>query len=357
MIRQAATCFVTRRGIALHPISLPTTIGAASQHNNNGGVLLRSHASSSSSSTSKSNVAVPPAARPTTPPVQPRGKGQEAIEKSERLHAELREMIEAQKAVQAEELQRPLGSNVLSFLRASKPEIVNIFFAFVCVLLAYQIHGMRAGIKRLLVEGEGKDCEIGRLRNILANLSEEGGNTTAAESSSSSSYDDGEGANNDDGGDSFPAKLARKCAGVVRRIFEESEKRAGYSWILGRKLAGGDAVELERLADELYPVVLAEVRSAVGDAAFTPEELKDRRFAALKGGYNDESSASRSGVVSGEEDSAGVGATRPDARMGDLMEILEEVHSQDLTDEKKGQAAGEIDDDAPTKVRRTRYAI
>ena len=90
MIRQAATCFVTRRGIALHPISFPTTIGAASQRNNNGGVLLRSLVSSSS--TSKSNVAVPPAARPTTPPVQPKGKGQEAIEKSERLHAELREV-------------------------------------------------------------------------------------------------------------------------------------------------------------------------------------------------------------------------------------------------------------------------
>ena len=68
-------------------------------------------------------------------------------------------MIEAQKAVQAEEMHRPFGSDFLSFLRASKPEIVNIFFAFVCVLLAYQIHGMRAGIKKLLAEGEEKDCD------------------------------------------------------------------------------------------------------------------------------------------------------------------------------------------------------
>jgi len=42
----------------------------------------------------------------------------------------LTQMITAQKARQSEKLQRPFGSNFLSFLTASKPEIDNIFFSF-----------------------------------------------------------------------------------------------------------------------------------------------------------------------------------------------------------------------------------
>ena len=123
-------------------------------------------------------------------------------------------MIEAQKARDAEELQKPFGSNIIAFLKTSKPEIVNIFFAFVCVLLAYQIHAMRAGIKKLLAQQEEKDAEIDKLRNILANLSE-GVNTK-----------DDEGVDyNSSGNNSFSARLAQKCADVVRDIFEESEKR------------------------------------------------------------------------------------------------------------------------------------
>lgn len=242
-------------------------------------------------------------------------------------------MVEAQKARTAEEAQRPYGSNIIAFVKASKPEIVNIFFAFICVLLAYQIHGMRAGIRKLMAAQEEKDAEIGRLRGILANLSEDG---IGASEEEDSNYN------------SFSARLAQKCAEVVRNVFEQSEKRVGYSWILGKKLASGDALEVEKLVDELQPVILSDMQSFVGDAAYTPEELKERRVAALK--VENESTA-QSSILDGYQPSNEAGGK--DAQMGDLMTILEEVHSQDLTDERKA-TSGEDDNTTSTKVRRTR---
>ena len=239
-------------------------------------------------------------------------------------------MIEAQKVRQAEELERPFGSNFVAFIKASKPEIVNIFFAFVCVLLAYQIHGMRAAIRKLQASQEEKDAEIDKLRNILANLSEGVVGDIDAESNNNS----------------YASRLAQKCAEVVRSIFEESEKRAGYSWILSKKLASGDALETEKLVDELQPVILSDLQLAVGDAAFTPEELKERRVAALKVEHE-----------SVNEDSVQSDGGKKDNQMGDLMEILKEVHSQDLTDDQGSKSDEEDSNATTTTVRRTRYAI
>ena len=59
-------------------------------------------------------------------------KSQEAIDKAEQLHKELNELIKAQKDRQNEEAQRPFGSGIVQFFKASKPEMFNIFFAFVC---------------------------------------------------------------------------------------------------------------------------------------------------------------------------------------------------------------------------------
>ena len=237
-------------------------------------------------------------------------------------------MIAAQKARQLEELARPFGSNFIAFVKASKPQIVNIFFAFVCVLLAYQIHSMRAGIRKLQAAQEEKATEIDGLRNILANLSE--GTIGTRES----------GANDD----SFAARLAKKCADAVRITFQDSERRAGYSWILGKKLASGDALELDKLVHQLQSVILSELQEAVGDAAFTPGELKERRVAALKM-ENDNA---------GNQSSASV--SKYDTHMGDLMEVLEEVHNQDLIDGRNDNS-GDDGNNTSTKVRRTRYAI
>lgn len=59
-------------------------------------------------------------------------KSEEAIKKAEELHKELNDLIKAQKDRQNEEAQRPFGSGIVQFFKASKPEMFNIFFAFVC---------------------------------------------------------------------------------------------------------------------------------------------------------------------------------------------------------------------------------
>lgn len=291
-------------------------------------------ASGSINSTSRllaSTTKAPPA-QPTNSTSQPKFEGQEAIEKAERMHSELSEMIAARKSQAIEKPQQSFGAGFLAFLKTSKPEIVNIFFAFLCVLLAYQIHGMRAGIKKLLAAQEEKDAEIDRLRGILVTLSGEG-------SAVSSEVEVN--------GESFSMKLARKCAGAVRNIFEESEQRVGYSWILGKKLASGDAMEVERLVDEMTPIIANDIQLVVGDSAYTAEELKERRVAALKVEHEP---AQNSDIIGRN---LGNVAGKNDAQMGGLMEILEEVHNQDLTDANKIE---ESENDS-TKVRRTRYAI
>mmetsp|Transcript_26506 Transcript_26506/g.57172 ORF Transcript_26506/g.57172 Transcript_26506/m.57172 type:complete len:328 (+) Transcript_26506:115-1098(+) len=327
MIRQAATALLPVGGSLSRRALLP---------------IISAHTSGSLNSTTSrrmlaSSTKVPPTttARPAASVSQINAESQQAIEKAERMHAELSEMIAARKPSSTAE-KESFGAGFLKFLKASKPQIFNIFFAFVCVLLAYQIHGMRAGIKKLLTQQEEKDAEIDRLRGILVTLSDDGDAGTGTS---------GNEEEKEDGNDSFSMKLARKCAGVVRNIFEESEKKVGYSWILGKKLASGDAMELERLIDEMHPIIVNDVQSAVGDARFTPDEMKERSLAALKEEpepkqHSESSASNRNG--------------KSDAQMGGLMELLEEVHSEDLTD---GKMSGEDGTNTSTKVRRTRYSF
>jgi hypothetical protein len=207
-----------------------------------------------------------------------------------------------------------LYSNVLLTL------LLSSIYLHYPVLLAYQIHKMRAGIKKLLAEQAEKKAEIDRLRGLLATLSKEDDATI----------------DNGSHNNIFTINLAEKCADVVRKMFEESEKRAGYGWILGRKLASRDSLETENLVEELRTVVSTEIQSVIGDAAYTADELKERRVAALK----------ETDVVN-----RSVGK---DAQLGGLMEILEEVHKADLPD---GESAESNVDATSGKVRRTRYAI
>jgi hypothetical protein len=175
---------------------------------------------------------------------------------------------------------------------------------------------MKAGIKKLLADQQEKSAEIDRLRGLLATLSK------------------------DDSSDNefhniFTISLAEKCAEVVRKMFQDSEKRAGYSWILGKKIASRDSLESETLIDELQSVLSIELQSLIGDAAYTSEELKERRVIALK-----------------EEDVAKRSYGSRDA--GGLLDIFEEVHKSDLSD---GINAENKSDSTSGKVRRTRYAI
>jgi hypothetical protein len=272
-------------------------------------------------------------------------------------------MIAAQKAKQIADMKRPFGSNFITFINKSKPQIVNIFFAFVCVILAYQIHAMRAGIRKLQTMVDECNSTNDKLRNILANLSEEEGMTSSGGSVVLNNDDDQcnelsatttTTATTNNYINSFSMSLATKCANVVRKLFQESERKVGYSWILGKKFAVGDELVLSNLIENLHSVILTDIQLAVGDAAFTPDELKERRVAALK-------VEKQQDIISNGYQSANiVGAGRSDASMGDLMGLLEEVHSQDLVDADKNDKSSDNNEDGTnttTKVRRARYAI
>jgi len=213
---------------------------------------------------------------------------------------------------------------------------------------------MRTGIKKLLAEQEMKRVEIDQLRGLLATLSKEeeddnNNNATNSNGEETTAHD----INNNN--NIFSMTLAEKCAEVVQRMFEESEKKAGYGWILGRKLATRDSLESDNLVDELQSVIVTEIHSVIGDAAYTAEELKERRVAALKG---EDVAKNRSAGGSGG------GGRRDNAQLGGLLEIFEEVQKNDLSDGgRNGSSEGDsgssnnMDSSAPGKVRRTRYAI
>lgn len=273
---------------------------------------------------------------------------QQAIEKAEQLHKELNDLLKAQETRRQEESNRPFGSGLIQFFKSSKSEMFNIFFAFICVLLAYQIHKMRTGIKKLLDEQDMKRKEIDQLRGLLATLSKEEDSATDSNGEETTPH-------NNNNNNIFSMTLAEKCAEVVRRMFENSEKKAGYGWILGRKLATRDSLESDNLIDELQSVILTEIHSVIGDAAYTPEELKERRVAALKG---EDVAKNRSACGS-----SGGNGRRDNAQLGGLLEIFEEVQKNDLSDGgRDGSSEGDsgsnnMDSSTPGKVRRTRYAI
>merc|ERR1740139_753768 len=70
-------------------------------------------------------------------------------------------------------MNRGFGSGFIDFMRASKSEMINIFAAFACVVLAWQVAGFRKGAQRLIDEAGEKDALMEELKDILKVLSSE----------------------------------------------------------------------------------------------------------------------------------------------------------------------------------------
>lgn len=236
-------------------------------------------------------------------------------------------MIEAQKAVQLSQAQTSNTSSFVSFLKSSKPEIFNIFFAFLCVLLAHQIHGLRQGYKKLLEELESKEGEVTSLRQKLREVCD------VVEATEMENENDNE---QIVGNKSFAYSLSEKCTQAIGELFAQSDRRPGYTWILARKLASGDAMESSRVTDAIQQIITREMRSVVGDAVWSEEELKQRKVSELKAELNNNV---RINASSGE--------------LSGLVEMLEQVHEEDLVDVGRTKEEGVTDG----KVKRTRYAI
>ncbi|KAL7476077.1 hypothetical protein ACHAW6_001954 [Cyclotella cf. meneghiniana] len=255
---------------------------------------------------------------------------QEAIEKAQRLHAELNEMIAAQRAAQKALSEKPYSSSLKEFLTSAKPQLINIFFAFVCVLLAFQIHGLRGGYKKLLADAEEKNDEVERLRSILRKMCD----IPAA-------HDEVDDDDDERAPPSFSLALSEKCTDAVRSIFARSDAKPGYAWIAARKLAAADPAESARFADALRRVIVREMREAAGDAVWNEEEKKERRVVELQAGVDED---------------VGYGGGGVEAQMSGLVEVLQQVHEEDLVDGKiLNEDEGAIVERG--KVKRMRYAI
>lgn len=191
--------------------------------------------------------------------------------------------------------------------------------------MAHQIHGLRLGYKKLLGEKEVKEEEVERLRRKLKEV---------CDVVDSDTEQDEEAAHPEQ---TFAMSVSEKCTRAIGDIFADSDKRPGYTWILARKLASGDIMESSRVTDAIRQIITDELRDVVGDALWSEEELKQRKVSELKSELN----ASKTNLSG-------------DAQLSGLVEMLEQVHEEDLVGGVKKSEEGGISDG---KVKRTRYAI
>jgi hypothetical protein len=236
-------------------------------------------------------------------------------------------MIDAQKLLQQTKAQTSNTASFISFLKNSKPQIFNIFFAFVCVLMAHQIHGLRQGYKKILGEMEAKEEEVKVLRTKLRQVCDV----------VDTNEDDDYSQKDNEPQTSFAMYLSEKCTRTIGDIFADSDKRPGYTWIMARKLASGDNMESSRFTNAIQQIITDELRTVVGDVVWSEEELKQKRVSELKAELND----------------VKVNHLGDNAQLSGLVEMLEQVHEEDLVDGVKKSDVGNSDG----KVKRTRYAI
>lgn len=91
--------------------------------------------------------------------------------KAAELHAELNTLLETQAQRRADEANRHFGAGFIDFVKASKSEIINIFAAFTCVILAYQISNIRKGARKLIESAEEQNEKIEDSTQILRIIS------------------------------------------------------------------------------------------------------------------------------------------------------------------------------------------
>ena len=174
------------------------------------------------------------------------------------LHAELNALLDKQAKRRAEEMNRPFGAGFLSFLKKSKSEIINIFAAFTCVLLAWQISNIRKGARRLLDEAGEKELRMEKFKQILRILSN----------------------------DEFSAKVAKAYEEQLENSKLVEMEKKGKRWFLGgdstrsRKIIANERGEDENVL--LKKVLEDELRKTIGDIALTEYELEEKKLQILQ---------------------------------------------------------------------------
>ena len=177
--------------------------------------------------------------------------------RARKLHEELRSLVDAHSARSRAELERPFGAGFLDFLKKSKGELINIFAAFACVLLAYQVAGMRRGVKELLDRAEQRERTVDELRRVLHSVSKE----------------------------EFVAEVAGQCVAAVTDV--QSQKVASgsqkgfFQWSFPWDAATSVESEVV-MANIVKSIFLGKIHAVVGDSALSDAEKEEKRLSDIQ---------------------------------------------------------------------------
>jgi hypothetical protein len=221
-------------------------------------------------SSTKDGISKPPKAELNSSTTQPPNFLQEKAQNAARLHAELNALIESQAQRQAKESSKPFGSSLKKFIKMNTKEFLNIFVAFMCVLLAWQITLMRKKARNLVDLSDEKEQIIKELRGILRQLSHQD--------------------------EAFIDIVVERFVHEMK-IYENSsdESLAENRWNYLKGMFWG--ANHRRIEDEenmratLRLVVKQELDKVVGTATLSQDEMRQKKMFDLKSEMNISSSA------------------------------------------------------------------
>ncbi len=219
------------------------------------------------------------------------------------LHAELNTLLDAQAKRRAEELNRPFGAGFIDFVRKSKSELINIFAAFACVLLAWQVSNIRNGARTLLEEAEQKELRIEKLKKILRALSNE----------------------------EFSDRVVRA---YEERLLTNSKvdevERSLKDWFLRKRIREEINEQQNKSENDsgnllLKNILQDELQKTIGDVALTAYELEEKRLKVLQ---------KEMGIIDMKKDENKT-FSNSDPSLGGLEQVLAEVQQEDGSDSSK----------------------
>ena len=161
------------------------------------------------------------------------------------LHSELNALLDKHAQRRADDLNRPIGSGFIEFMKKSKSEMINIFAAFTCVVLAWQIMNFRRGARKLIDNVEERSLEVEELKRLLKVMSS----------------------------DEFIARVSHK---QMTRLLEKSEvpSQRWYSF----QTNTSQTVEVKD-GEALFRTILQqELTSIIGDAALSELEVEEQKL-------------------------------------------------------------------------------
>jgi hypothetical protein len=217
------------------------------------------------------------------------------------LHAELNTLLETQAQRRADEANRHFGAGFLDFVKSSKSELINIFAAFTCVLLAWQIAAIRKGARKLIDSAEEKNEKMEEYKLVLRILS----SNAFLERVSEMHRDE-------------LKERARNQGGRTASIggwFGQSKRNDGEESSTSTSTQGD-----ERSNDILAEILKRELVKVIGDKALTSAEIEEKKLLQLQ---------KEMGLVQQAQKEIDSLPKRTDDSLGGLEQIFIEMQNED----------------------------